>query len=42
MTGECLPNKSDLSISKAVKSYSNWLHQLSRESEALDLVVVTQ
>ncbi|XP_057375625.1 uncharacterized protein LOC130696558 [Daphnia carinata] len=42
LSGECLPNKSDLSISKAVKSYSNWLHQLSRESEALDLVVVTQ
>lgn len=38
-TGECLPDESDLTISKAIKSYKNWLDQLSRRSTG-ELTVV--
>lgn len=40
LSGECVPDESDLTISKAIKSYKNWLEQLSRrETGALTVVL---
>jgi hypothetical protein len=38
--GECLPNDSNMTSSQALKSYSTWMANLSKESETVDLTVV--
>ncbi len=39
LSGECLPNDSNMTSSLALKSYSNWMDNLTKESQFVDLTV---
>ena len=39
LSGECLPNDSNMTSSLALKSYSNWMENLTKESQSVDLTV---
>jgi hypothetical protein len=39
LSGECLPNDSNMTSSLALKSYSNWMENLTKESQFVDLTV---
>ncbi|XP_032786141.2 uncharacterized protein LOC116923733 [Daphnia magna] len=39
LSGECLPNDSNMTSSQALKTYNSWMQKILKESETVDLTV---